>query len=237
MAEAGTRVVLAIGPSWLDPQSLLDSAGTWALYVAAAILFAETGLLIGFFLPGDTLLFSVGLLASQGVVTEPFWFVLVLLWSAAMVGNVVGYEIGRRAGPPLLRGDHRVLTRERVERTQNFFAQYGAPAIVLARFVPVVRTFITVVAGAAGMHRRHYLVYSAVGGVIWVFSLTSLGYFLGTVPFVRDHVQPHLDLILLGVVVLSILPVIIHLLRERRSRGKRAAAQPTPSSDKPKAKR
>jgi membrane-associated protein len=223
--EATLAVTQALGPGWLDPTELITSAGQWALWVAAAVIFAECGLLIGFAFPGDTLLFSVGLLATQGTVTEPVWLIMTVLTLAAILGNVVGYEIGRWAGPPLLEREGRTyLSRENVDRTRDFFERYGAPAIVLARFVPIVRTLITVTAGAAEMQRRRYLLYSALGGVLWVCGLTSLGYFLGKVPFVNDYVQPHLDLILLSVVVLSVLPAAVHIMRERRKRRREVAA-------------
>jgi membrane-associated protein len=232
--EATLAVTQALGPGWLDPEQMLDSAGGWALWVTAAVIFAECGLLIGFAFPGDTLLFSVGLLASAGSVPEPFGVVLLVLLVSAVVGNVVGYEIGRWAGPPLLEREGSFLSRENVERTRTFFDRYGAPAIVLARFVPIVRTVITVTAGAARMDRRRYLIYTALGGVLWVCGITSLGYSLGNVPFVRDHVQPHLDLILLGVVVLSVLPALYHVLRERRQRKlERAIDRSESESDEP----
>jgi len=223
-------VTNALGPGWLDPNQMLESAGTWGLWVALAVIFAECGLLIGFAFPGDTLLFAIGLLSSQGYVPEPFGIVLVVLTAGAIVGNAVGYEIGRWAGPPLLeREDRRWLSAEHIERTRTFFEKYGPPAIVLARFVPIVRTVITVTAGAAGMARRTFLVYSTLGGIVWVCGVTSLGYFLGNVPFVRDYVQPHLDLILLSVVVLSVLPAAIHFGRDRaRRRGAAERARQTP---------
>lgn len=211
---------------------MLESAGEWGLWVALAVIFAECGLLIGFAFPGDTLLFTVGLLASQGYVPEPFWVVLLVLTGGAIVGNAVGYEIGRWAGPPLLqREDRRFLSHEHVERTRAFFERYGAPAIVLARFVPIVRTVITVTAGAAGMPRRRFLLHSTTGGILWVCGVTSISYFLGGVPFVQDYVQPHLDLILLSVVVLSILPAVLHVLRQRRSRRRQAQAEARATAD------
>jgi membrane protein DedA with SNARE-associated domain len=212
-------VVLAssIMPGWLDPETMLEEAGTWAMWVAVAIIFAECALLLGFFFPGDTLLFSLGIFVSQDIVDEPIWLVCALLAVAAMAGNVVGYEIGYRAGPPLLeRPNRRLLRPEHVQRTHDFFERYGAPAIVLARFVPIVRTLITVTAGVAHMQRRTYFVYSAVGAIVWASGITLAGYALGNVDFVRDHVQPHLDLLLLGAVLIGVLPVAFHLWRERR---------------------
>jgi membrane-associated protein len=234
--EATLAVTQALGPSWLDPNHIITSADNWALWVTAGVIFAECGLLIGFAFPGDTLLFSVGLLASRDFIAEPVWLIMLVLTAAAILGNAVGYEIGRWAGPPLLAREGRTyLSQENVERTRAFFDRYGAPAIVLARFVPIVRTLITVTAGAAEMQRRRYLLYSALGGVLWVCGLTSLGYFLGKVPFVRDYIEPHLDLILLSVVVLSVLPAAVHIMRERRKRrreiARKAAERPAEPLD------
>ena len=205
-------------PSWLDPTQLLTNAGAWALWVSAGFLFAECGLLVGFFLPGDTLLFSVGLFVSQDIIHQPIWLVCIVLAVAALLGNIVGYEIGRRAGPPILeREDHRLVSPEHVARTQAFFDRYGAPAIILARFVPIVRTVITVTAGVARMDRRRYLLYSTVGAIVWASGLTLVGWRLGRFTFVRENIQPHLELIVLAAVALTVLPVVVHVLRQRRS--------------------
>jgi membrane protein DedA with SNARE-associated domain len=209
----------ALGPSWLDPNHLLDSTGKWALWVCLAIIFSECGLLLGFFLPGDTLLFSVGLFVSQGLVAQPLFVVCLVLSIGAILGNAVGYEIGRRAGPAIFtKPESRLFSQHNVERTHAFFERFGAPAVILARFVPIVRTFITVTAGVGRMDRRLYLSYSAVGGVVWASGVTLLGYYLGQFQFVRQHIQPHIDIILIGVVVLSIVPAAVHLFRSGRSR-------------------
>ena len=206
-----------LGPSWLDPNQLLTNVGAWALWVCLGIIFAECGLLVGFFLPGDTLLFSVGLFVSQGLVPQPLVVVCLVLSLGALLGNAVGYEIGRKAGPAIFtKPESRLFSQHNVERTHTFFVRYGARAIVLARFVPIVRTFITVTAGVGRMDRRVYLGFSAIGAVIWASGVTILGYSLGQVTFVRQHIQPHLDVILLGVVLLSLVPAAFHLLRSRR---------------------
>jgi len=212
-------VLHTLGPSWLDPNQLLDSAGQWALWVCLAIIFSECGLLVGFFLPGDTLLFSVGLFVSQGLVPQPLVVVCLVLSLGALLGNAVGYEIGRKAGPAIFtKPDSRLFSQHNVERTHAFFERFGAPAVVLARFVPIVRTFITVTAGVGKMDRRLYLTYSAIGGALWATGITLLGYYLGQFQFVRQHIQPHIDVILIGVVVVSVIPAAVHLFRPRRPR-------------------
>ncbi len=205
-------MISALGPDWLDPQVLLDRLGQVALWGAAGIVFAECGLLVGFFLPGDSLLFTVGLLVGSADIPQPLWLACIVLSVAAFAGNVVGYEIGRRAGPPIFsRPDSRLFKQEYVDKTFAFFDRYGARAIVLARFVPIVRTFITVMAGVGRMDRRRYLTFSAVGAVLWATGVTVLGYWLGSVAFVRDHVEA----ILILVVAVSFVPIGVELLRAR----------------------
>ncbi len=210
---------------------LLSAAGA-ALWIALAVIFAECGLLVGFFLPGDTLLFTVGLFVSQGLIDHPIWWVCVVLTVGAVLGNVLGYEIGRAVGPPVFeRRQGRLINKQQVARTRDFFDRFGAVAIILARFVPVVRTFITVTAGVARMDRRLYLTYSTIGAVIWVWSITLLAWRLGAYQFVQDVVQPHLDLIIVGAVVISILPVLLHLLLSRHRAKRRGGATPhTPAA-------
>jgi membrane-associated protein len=217
------RVFHGLGPSWLDPQTLLDQFGQWALWGAAAVVFAECGLLVGFFLPGDSLLFTVGLLVGEGTIHQPLWLVCVVLTAMAFAGNVVGYEIGRRAGPAVFRRpDSKLFRQEYVDKTVAFFDTYGARAIVLARFVPIVRTFITVIAGVGRMDRRTYMTYSGIGALLWATGVTVLGYFLGSVTFVRNNIEA----MLLAIVLVSVLPVAFELLRERsrRARAARGAA-------------
>jgi membrane protein DedA with SNARE-associated domain len=217
-------VNLAVGLDWLDPATLLTSYAGAALWIALAVIFAECGLLIGFFLPGDTLLFTVGLFVSQGLIEHPIWWVCLVLMIGAVLGNVLGYEIGRAVGAPVFdRGKGKFLNPKQVQRTSAFFERYGGPAIILARFVPVVRTFITVTAGVARMDRRVYLLYSTLGAILWVWGITLVAWRLGQVPFVQDFVQPNLDLLILGAVGISVLPVAVHLLREGHSRRRDAA--------------
>src|SRR3954471_5951177 len=233
LAASAPAGLAAIGPSWLDPQNL-STLGDWAPWVAAAIIFAETGLLVGFFLPGDTLLFTLGLLVGTGVVGLPLWAACGLLAVAALVGNIVGYEIGRAAGPAIFRReDSALFKRENVERASAFFDRWGAPAVTLARFVPIVRTFITVVAGVARMDRRRYFFFSTIGAVLWAGGVTALGYFLGSIPFVHDHVDTIFAIVevaLVAVVVLSVAPILLETIRRRR-RG-RALASDAASSER-----
>lgn len=191
----------------------LDSLIRWGGYgMLFAIVFAETGLLVGFFLPGDSLLVTAGLVAASGALD--IWQLNVLLIVAAVIGDSVGYAIGRRLGP-------RVFTREKsllfnpahVERTRRFYARHGAKTIVIARFVPIVRTFAPTVAGVGQMEYRRFVFYNVAGGVGWVVSMTSAGYLLGqSIPNIGDRVHW-----VAGVVIaLSLIPIAVELLRERR---------------------
>jgi membrane-associated protein len=217
---------LALGPSWLDPQTMLNGFGSWALWGAAAVIFAECGLLLGFFLPGDSLLFTVGLLVGGGVINQPLWLACLVLTVAAFSGNACGYEIGRVTGPRIFsRPDSRLFKREYVDKTVGFFDKYGARAIVLARFVPIVRTFITVTAGVGKMDRRRYLTYSGIGGLLWASGVTVLGQLLGQVEFVAKN----LELMLIAIVFVSVVPILIEYLRHRRSSGQESGPE---SSDR-----
>jgi membrane-associated protein len=163
---------------FLDPTHLIN---TFGLIGIMAIVFAETGLLVGFFLPGDSLLFTAGLLVAGGLVA-PLWLVLLLVPLAAVLGNLAGYWIGHRAGPAVFsKPDSRLFRAEYVDRSSAFFDRNGARTIVLARFVPIVRTFATVMAGASRMDFRRYAVYSVVGGIAWAGGVTLLGYWLGQI--------------------------------------------------------
>ncbi len=216
---AALATTVALGPDWLDPLKIIDSLGPYALIGILLIIFAECGLLIGFFFPGDSLLFTAGLLVAAGTLNTPLWLLCVLLVLAAVLGNVVGYWIGRKAGPPIFeRRDSRLFKQEYVDKTFGFFDRYGARAIVLARFVPVVRTFITVMAGVGKMDFRRYLIYSSIGGIVWGAGVTLLGYYLGQIQFVRDNIE----LMLILIVATSIIPIAFELLRSRsRSRDPR----------------
>ena len=204
----------ALGPNWMDPQYLFDTYGTAFFWLSLAIVFVECGLFFPI-LPGDTLLFSVGIFIATGQLHDNLLVALVALFVAAFAGNVVGYEIGRAVGAPLRQHDGRIVKRVYFDKTEDFFARYGARALVLGRFVPIVRTYITVVAGIGRMERRHFFTWSAVGAFLWVLVVTLAGYFLGNVAFVKDH----LELVILLIVVISVLPMGIEYLRHRRQRG------------------
>ncbi len=198
---------------FLSPENILNWLGPWALIGVIAIIFAECGLLIGFFLPGDSLLFVTGLFVAQGFIDAPIWLVATSLAVAAVVGNLVGYWIGKFIGPKLFdKPDSKLFKREYVDKTHMFFEKYGARAIILARFVPIVRTFITATAGIAGMDFRKFATYSAIGGVLWGAGITLLGYYLGGFAIVKDNVE----IVLILVVFVSILPIIFEYIKHRR---------------------
>jgi membrane-associated protein len=202
-----------------DPQSILDRFGSYALWAAIVIVFVECGLFV-FFLPGDSLLFTVGLLIAHGTgVGAPIWLACVLLTASAIAGNAVGFLLGRRLGTAVFRPDARLLKTEYLDRTHAFFERYGSRAVILARFVPVVRTFITLLAGASRMDMRRYVTYTAVGGVLWGSGVTLLGYWLGHIAFVRTHIE----LMLVLLVLLSLVPIGIEYWRHRRQRSQSAA--------------
>jgi membrane-associated protein len=191
----------------------LDDLVRWGGYVVlVAIVFTETGLLVGFFLPGDSLLITAGLVAATGALD--IWWLNVLLSIAAIVGDSVGYAIGARIGPRLFTREKSLLFNPRhVERTRRFYARHGARTIVIARFVPIVRTFAPVVAGVGQMPYRRFLFYNVAGGVGWVVSMTWTGYLLGqTIP----NIDRHIHIIVVIVIVLSLIPIVVEIMRERR---------------------
>ena len=210
--HALTSAVQALGP---DIQATLEGWGNVGFWIVVAIIFAECGLLIGFFLPGDSLLFIAGLVIASGAISINIAAACLILFVAALIGNITGYWIGHKAGPALFnKPDSRLFKQEYVDHTHRFFDKYGARAIVLARFVPIVRTFITAVAGVGRMDFRKYLVFSAIGALLWAVGVTLAGYFLGSVDFVKEHIE----LILILVVVISVIPMLIEYFRHRRQR-------------------
>jgi membrane-associated protein len=203
--------VSALGPEWIQPTYILERFGTAAFVAVLVIIFIECGLLV-FFLPGDSLLFVTGLFISTGQIGVPLWLACILLSLAAWLGNLSGYAIGRRVGPSLFhRPDSKLLSPEGIAKTHAFFEKYGPKAIVLGRFVPIVRTFITAMAGVGRMDVRVYGTYSLVGGVLWAAGLTVLGYFLGQNAFV----QKNIEIIAILIVVISVIPAGIEWWRSR----------------------
>jgi membrane-associated protein len=204
-------LLLALGPKWIEPGFLIE---TFGLLGILTIVFVESGLLVGFFLPGDSLLFTAGLLSSNGTLPD-LWILLVTIPIAAIAGDQVGYLIGRKAGPAVFkREDSRFFRQEYVDRSHEFFERYGPRTVVIARFVPIVRTFTPVMAGVSRMHYPTFVTYNVIGGIAWGVSLTTLGYFLGQVDFVRANLEP----IILGIVALSVVPIVVELRRARRER-------------------
>ena len=191
----------------------LDALIRWGGYVLlTAIVFTETGLLIGFFLPGDSLLITAGLVAATGALD--LWWLNVLLVAAAVEGDSVGYAIGARIGPRLFTREKSWLFNPRhVVRTREFYARYGARTIVIARFVPIIRTFAPVVAGVGGMPYRRFLFYNVAGGLGWVLSMTWAGYLLGSVV---PNIDRHIHVVVIVVIVLSVMPIAVEIIRERR---------------------
>jgi len=193
----------------------LMALGPVALLLMMGVVFAETGLLIGFFLPGDSLLFTAGILTAAGVVHLPFWVMAVGLFAAAATGDQVGFLLGRRWRPRLFnQPDSRFFSRAHAERAHHFFARHGSKAVVLARFVPVVRSFIPAVAGAVRMPYRRFTAYNLGGALLWAVGILTAGYFLGGVPIVAAHVE----LIAVAMVALSLVPACLAYARHRRNR-------------------
>lgn len=198
----------------LSPNTLLQHAG---LPVLALIIFAETGLLIGFFLPGDTLLFAAGIALAIGQPKlAPLWTFLVVVPIAAIVGNLLGYWLGRRFGPTVFdRPQSRMFKPEYVDRSRAFFDRWGPAAVVLARFVPIVRTVVSVMAGVSRMRFSLYLLASVIGGILWTDGVLLLGHQLGKIRFVQEN-KGYVDYAVLAVVIIGLIPVLVHYLQTRR---------------------
>ncbi|WP_405830539.1 VTT domain-containing protein [Streptomyces sp. NBC_01176] len=200
---------LALGPSWLDPNTLLENFGIWGLLL---VVFAESGLLIGFFLPGDSLLFTCGLLITSHRLDFPLWGAVALICVAAILGDQAGYLFGKKVGPSLFtRPDSRLFKQENVVKAHEFFEKYGPKSLVLARFVPIVRTFTPIIAGVSGMRYRSFITFNIIGGVLWGAGVTLLGSWLGNIAVVKDNIEA----ILILIVLVSVVPIAIEFLRAR----------------------
>lgn len=197
--------------------------GAWTYAVLFAIVFAETGLVVTPFLPGDSLLFAAGAVCAIGDLNV--WFLGALLFVAAVLGDTVNYHIGKYIGPPAFSGRFRWLKKEHLERTQKFFDKYGGKAIVLARFVPIVRTFAPFVAGVGTMNYAKFITYNVVGGFLWVFLFVGAGYLFGNLPFIKQNFSK----VILAIIIVSVLPIAWEWWAARReSRAKRAAKDAVP---------
>ncbi|MER6053061.1 VTT domain-containing protein [Streptomyces sp. BHT-5-2] len=210
---------LALGPQWLNSDYLITNFG---LIGVLLIVFAESGLLIGFFLPGDSLLFTTGLMVTTDKIDKPLWLVCTLVVLAAVLGDQAGYLFGRKVGPALFsRPDSRLFKQENVEKAHDFFQKHGPKSLILARFVPIVRTFTPIIAGVSRMPYRSFIIFNIIGGALWGAGVTLLGAALGNVEFVHKNIE----LILVAIVLISVVPVAIEFLRARR----KAKREPAPA--------
>lgn len=197
----------------LHPESILADFGSLALVIACLIVVAETGLLIGFFLPGDSLLFTVGLMIGSGVIDAPIWLACLSISLSAVLGDQIGYFIGKTTGPKVFRRpDSKLFSHKNVERAEAFFKKYGSKAVIFAHYVPIMRTFIPVAAGVGKMKYSYYLRNNIIGALSWGISVPLLGYFLGGIAFIREHVI----IVTLCLIVLSFIPVIIEIIKAKR---------------------
>ncbi|MFG3099556.1 DedA family protein [Streptomyces sp. NPDC048182] len=217
---------LALGPEWLSPDYLIE---TFSLPGILLIVFAESGLFA--FLPGDSLLFTAGLFVAQGqYISQPLWLVCALIVGSAILGDQVGYMIGKFFGPRLFsRPNSRIFKQENLEKAHEFMEKFGPKAIVLARFVPIVRTFAPIVAGAGRMKYRTFLTYNIIGGAAWGTGVTLAGYWLGQIEIIHKNVEA----ILVLIVLVSVIPIAIEYLRERKKKKRAAAARPRPRPYQP----
>ena len=218
-------MTLALGPSWLDPNHLLNQFGIYGLLI---VVFAESGLLIGFFLPGDSLLFTTGLLVTTDQLDMPLWAVCALVCVAAVLGDQAGYLFGKKVGPSLFkRPDSRLFKQEYVEKAEYYFQKFGpAKAVVLARFIPIVRTFLNPVAGVLGMPARQFFLWNVVGAVLWVDGILLIGYLLADQIYraIGDKIDRYILPVVALIIVISVLPIFFEFLRDRRARKRGEAA-------------
>lgn len=192
---------------------IISQYGIWTYAVLFGIIFAETGLVITPFLPGDSLLFAAGAFCAKPETGLNVHLMAVLLWVAAILGDTVNYWVGAKVGPAVFsREDSIFLRKKHLERAHGFFERYGGRAIILARFVPIVRTFVPFVAGVGSMTYSRFIVYNIVGGFVWIYFFTYAGYFFGAQPFI----QKNFKLVILAIIVLSVLPIVFEFVRARR---------------------
>lgn len=215
-------------PDWLNPDVFLRDSplGPWVVLLVCAIVFAETGLLVGgFFLPGDSMLFTAGLLVSTGAIEFNLWAMCAMIIVAAIIGNQTGYLIGSKAGPAIFnKPDSRLFKKENVESAHAFFEKHGGKALILARFVPIIRTFVPVIVGVAQMDKRKFFLFNVIGAVLWGGGgVTLLGAWLGQFEWVGNNI----DIIFIVIVLISVIPIFIEIGRGGFMAKRRAAAEGT----------
>lgn len=209
-------------PEWLTPETLIENGGPILLFL---IIFAESGLLVGFFLPGDSLLFTAGAVAAGAFASKidaelNIWVIVIGCFIAAVAGDQVGYLIGNKAGPRLFnREDSRFFKQEFVHKGTEFFEKFGAKAIILARFVPVVRTFVPTIAGVSKMDYGHFIRLNVIGGLLWAVGVTLLGYVFGRQQFVKDN----FEIAILALVAISLVPIVLEVVKHQRQKSRSAA--------------
>ncbi|MGR4009482.1 DedA family protein [Leucobacter sp. 1207-22] len=219
-----------LGISWLDPETLLEAGGWAALILACAFVFLETGVLVLAFLPGDSLLFTVGLFSATGIINVPIWVTCIALFIFAFAGDQMGFMIGRKLGPTIFKKEKsRFFNPENVERTHAFFEKHGAKSIIIARFLPVFRAFVPAAAGVGKMSYKHFVGYNAIGALLWGVGVTLLGYFLGQIPFVREYSEVFIIVLVLipGIpILIEAIKAFMHWRRNRRAADSQAEVLP-----------
>lgn len=199
-----------LGIDWLDPETLLKAGGWAALVIAVTFVFLETGVLVLGFLPGDSLLFTVGLFTATGIIDVPLWITCTVLFLAAFAGDQMGFMIGRKLGPTIFKREKsRFFNPENVERTHQFFEKHGAKAIIIARFLPIFRAFVPTAAGVGHLTYRKFVVYNLIGALLWAVGVTLLGYYLGQIPFVQEYSE----VFILVLVLIPGIPILIEFGR------------------------
>lgn len=217
---------MSLLPDWLNPEQLLSGLTPTVVAVLCLILFAESSVFP--VLPGDSLLFTAGLFIAAGAIDAPLWLVCTLASLAAIIGNVVGFAIGWKLGPALFkRPDSCFFKQEYIHKTHAFLEKHGSKAIILARFVPFVRTFITWIAGVARMSPRKYFTYTVLGGILWAAGLIVLGYLLGDIPFIKNNI----DAIFVLIVAVSVLPIVFEYVKARKVKGAPAPTEASASAE------
>ncbi|CAM5784607.1 VTT domain-containing protein [Cellulomonas persica] len=204
----------ALGPDFLNAEHLIESFGTFALLGIVVVVFIETGLLFPF-LPGDSLLFTAGALVAQDILDFPLWLLCLLIFLAAFLGDQNAFLIGRKLGPKVFnKPDSRFFKQSYIDQTYAYFDKYGGRTIIIARFVPIVRTYAPVAAGVGNMRYRHFVSYNVVGALLWGVGVTLLGYALGNITFVKENIEA----LLVAIVLVSVVPMAVEVWRSRRGR-------------------